>query len=174
MNSSTKEQQIEWTGYYFEPFGLHCQIFQATDVAIMIDPRTPLEGYLAQSRGPVMLIISYGLDSGLDNWTQRLLSHHGKRATIYEERKSATLCAHPAERLVLKIEPELPAHGYGFKDGVIQELSAGDDEPYLMIMMGTTHRQTPLVAIFRRPLAQAPWHESAEKHFFNSFYCDLE
>lgn len=172
MNSFVEEEKIEWESYYFEPFGLRCDIFKGASVAIMIDPKTPLTGYLSQSLGPLMLMVSYGTDSGLDNWAQRIIAQHGSKVFVYEERSPATVCARAAERMVLKVEPEFTAQGFRFKDGRVEELSAENAEPYLMAMIGTYHRRTPLLAMFRKPLAEAELYESAEAHFFESFRCE--
>jgi hypothetical protein len=173
MNSSEAAERIEWVSYCFEPFGLHCDIFAGVDVAIMIDPRTPLVGYLAQTRGPLTLMIKYGPDAGLGDHARRIMSLQGRRVGIHEESRPATLCARPAERIVLQVEPEEPARGVRFTDGLIEELRGWDTEPYLMVMIGAAHRETPLVATFRKPLAEAQRYETAESHFFASFRCEL-
>jgi hypothetical protein len=163
---------IEWMSYFFEPFGVGCDIFAGVDVAIMIDPGTPLVGYLAQTRGPLMLTIKYGPDAGLDDHTQRIMSVAGRRVTVHEERRAATLCARPAERIVLHVEPEEPARGFGIRSGQAEELRSWDTDPYLVVMIGATHRETPLLATFRKPLAEAAEYEAAEAHFFASFRCE--
>ena len=108
-------ENIDWMSYYFEPFGVRCDIFAGVDVSIMIDPGTPLVGYLAQSRGPLMLMIKYGPDAGLDDHQRRIMSLSGRTVTVHDERQAATLCGRPAERIVLHVEPQEPAHGFRFK-----------------------------------------------------------
>ncbi|GFO97054.1 hypothetical protein ig2599ANME_1252 [groundwater metagenome] len=165
------DNQLQWTRYNFELFGISFDIFAGSHVAIMLNPLTPNIGYLVQSRGSLVLTVSYGTDSSLESWLKRISNSGAEEVLMIQEKQPIEFCGHPAERVVVKVVPPLPAIGHRHWRYGTENVEGGYAGPFLLTMVGTTHRQTPLVAMFQKPSLHASSYARAEKHFFASFLC---
>jgi hypothetical protein len=165
-------RDMEWTIYRFVGFGVTCDIFRDARAAIDLDERMPNEGYLAQEHGPLALTVSYGAAAALDVWLQRALSGPSSAVSVVEK-SQGTLCGRRAERVVLGVTPPPSPAGTRAGPNGLESMAVDSGDPFLLVALSGSHRQTPLLATFRRPLPRdAPDpYAVAEAHFFSSFRC---
>lgn len=159
---------MEWMRYRFEDFGLSCDLFRGSPVAVDLDARAGERGYLAQGEGALSLFVSYGSEATLDVWLERALAGGPQKARVAEPRAAARLCGGPAERVVVEVAPTPPARGHWPEGTPAPPEEAGAAR---LALVSARHRGTPLVAAFRRPAAD-PAGAETEEHFFASFRCD--
>jgi hypothetical protein len=161
-----------WTMFEFEPFGLSCAIFEATDYAILLDPGTPRVGLLSQRHLGTVLTVTYGPDATLDVWLERLAAGGHAQLDILE-RASSRMCDLAAERTVVHVTPPPTPVGSRLGSRGVEHFADARRVSLRVVIVGTRHRETPLLAVFQRPIVVRRVDPSSkdEAHFFASFRC---
>ena len=159
---------ISWLRYQFELFGLACDIFANAPPAILVDPQTPNEGYLAQNWEQFGIMISYGSQSGLDQ-ILALKLQTGDQATIVTPRSKIDFHQKTAELIKIEIIPSPPAIGFRHSVTGLETIQSSSGEPYSLKLIGTNHRNTPLTIEFQSQIGRTISFHQIETHFFNSF-----
>ncbi|HEX3045083.1 MAG TPA: hypothetical protein VHY08_10030 [Bacillota bacterium] len=163
------EPELSWLRYRFELFGLSFAIFADEAPAIRMDIRTPATGYFAQTRGELALTVSFGPEADLDLGLQQWLSVNAQSYEPIQPRQTIDWNGKVADQLTLVIIPPPPAIGYRPGSNGPETILSGPVDPYRLTLIGTKHRDTPVMVTWKQPLSNESLYQQAEEYFFASF-----